>query len=69
MKDIFELQNPSYNLRSSSNQFRRENRNYSLWLTVRKIFWPKNISNIVDIKDIVRYFWSLYQVISIAVIH
>ena len=25
MKDIFELQNPSYNLRSSSNQFRREN--------------------------------------------
>ena len=25
MKDIFELQNPSYNLRSSCNQFRREN--------------------------------------------
>ena len=25
MKDIFELQNPSYDLRSSSNQFRREN--------------------------------------------
>ena len=24
-KDIFELQNPSYNLRSSCNQFRREN--------------------------------------------
>ena len=24
MKDIFELQNPSYNLRSSCNQFRRE---------------------------------------------
>ena len=25
MKDIFELQNPSYNLRSTCNQFRREN--------------------------------------------
>ena len=25
MKDIFELQNPSYNLRSSCNHFRREN--------------------------------------------
>ena len=25
MKNIFELQNPSYNLRSSCNQFRREN--------------------------------------------
>ena len=25
MKDIFEIQNPSYSLRSSSNQFRREN--------------------------------------------
>ena len=25
MNDIFELQNPSYNLRSSCNQFRREN--------------------------------------------
>ena len=25
MEDIFELQNPSYNLRSSCNQFRREN--------------------------------------------
>ena len=25
MKDIFKLQNPSYNLRSSCNQFRREN--------------------------------------------
>ena len=25
MKDIFELQNPSYNLRSSCNRFRREN--------------------------------------------
>ena len=25
MKDIFELQNPSHNLRSSCNQFRREN--------------------------------------------
>ena len=25
MKDIFELQNPSYNFRSSCNQFRREN--------------------------------------------
>ena len=25
MKDIFELQNPSYSLRSSGNQFRREN--------------------------------------------
>ena len=25
MKDIFELQNPSYSLRSSCNQFRREN--------------------------------------------
>ena len=25
MKDIFELQNPSYNLRSSCNQFRRKN--------------------------------------------
>ena len=25
MKDIFELQNPSYSLRSSSNQFKREN--------------------------------------------
>ena len=25
MKDIFELQNPSYNLRSTYNQFRREN--------------------------------------------
>ena len=25
IKDIFELQNPSYNLRSSCNQFRREN--------------------------------------------
>ena len=25
MKDIFELQNPSYNLRSFCNQFRREN--------------------------------------------
>ena len=25
MKDIFELQNPLYNLRSSRNQFRREN--------------------------------------------
>ena len=25
MKDIFELQNPSYNTRSSCNQFRREN--------------------------------------------
>ena len=25
MKDIFELQNPSYNLRLSCNQFRREN--------------------------------------------
>ena len=25
MKDIFELQNPSYNLRSSCSQFRREN--------------------------------------------
>ena len=25
MKDIFELQNPSYNLGSSCNQFRREN--------------------------------------------
>ena len=27
MKDIFELQNSSYNLRSSCNQFRRENIN------------------------------------------
>ena len=25
MNDIFELQNPSYNLRSSCNKFRREN--------------------------------------------
>ena len=25
VKDIFELQNPSYNLRSSCNQFRRDN--------------------------------------------
>ena len=28
MKDIFELQNPSYNLRSSCNQFRRKNIKY-----------------------------------------
>ena len=43
MKDIVELQNPSYNLRSSCNQFRRKNKNCSLWFTVRKISWPKNL--------------------------
>ena len=43
MKAIFELQNPSYNLRSSCNQFRRKNKNCSLWFTVRKISWPKNL--------------------------
>ena len=41
MNDIFELQNHSYNLKSSCNQFRREN--CSLWHTVRKISWPKNL--------------------------
>ena len=43
MKRYFELQNPSYNLRSSCNQFRRKNKNCSLWFTVRKISWPKNL--------------------------
>ena len=43
MKDIFELQNPLYNLTSSCNQFRRENKKCSLWLTVHKISWPKNL--------------------------
>ena len=42
MKAIFELQNPSYNLRSSCNQFRRKHKNHSLWLIVRQISWPKN---------------------------
>ena len=37
MKDIFELQNPSYNLRSSCRQFRRKHKNRSLWLAVSKI--------------------------------
>ena len=41
MKDIFEFQNRSYNLRSSCNQFRRKHKNCSLWLTVRKKSWPK----------------------------
>ena len=44
MEDIFELQNLSYNLRSSCNQFRRGNiKNCSLWNTVRKISWVKNL--------------------------
>ena len=44
MKDIFELPNPSYNLRSPCNQFRREIiKNCRLWLTIRKISWPKNL--------------------------
>ena len=44
MNDIFEPQNSSYNLRSSCNQFRRAKRkNCSLWHTVRKISWPKNL--------------------------
>ena len=40
MKDIFELQNRSYNLRSSCNQFRRKHKNCSLWLTVVRNLGP-----------------------------
>ena len=43
MKRHFELRNPSYNLRSSCNQFTRKNKNCSLWFTFRKISWPKNL--------------------------
>ena len=44
MKDIFELQNPSYNLRLTCNQFRRENiKTVYYGLLVRKISWPKNL--------------------------
>ena len=42
MKGIFELQNPSYNLRSSCNPFRRKHKNCSLWVTVRKILAQKS---------------------------
>ena len=45
IKDIFELQNLLYNLRSSNNQFKRENIKCSLWFTVRKTHWPKNLGN------------------------
>ena len=43
MKDIFEIQNPFYNLRSSCNLFRRENIETAHCVTVRKISWPKNL--------------------------
>ena len=37
MKDIFEVKNPSYKLRSSCNQLRRENINCLLWFTICNI--------------------------------
>ena len=45
MKDIFKLQNLSYNSRSSCNKIKRENIKTVLafWLTVHKISWLKNL--------------------------
>ena len=41
MKDIFELRNPSYNLRSTCNQFRREHKSVNYGLQPERYIGPK----------------------------